>query len=144
MLGALADGRLFFDPAAAGSTTSTPSGTLDDAATGAPATGVMQGSLKKVRLNNAVRSKVAAAAGSLDLLSPDRDKRLAAAEAAFHAPDPKALPAVDAALGREADPAAKAALLQLRAATVATSGAGSEADRLAPSRRSRRAATATR
>ncbi len=131
VLGALSDGRLFFDPGTHLVYYADASGTLDDAATGAKAEGVSQGGLKKVRLNNGIRSKITAAVGSLDLLSPDRAKRLAAADTAFHTPDAKALPAVDAALAKESDPAAKAALLQARAAIVATSATGSEQDRLA-------------
>ncbi|RYC29857.1 urea ABC transporter permease subunit UrtB [Lichenibacterium minor] len=130
VLGALGDGRLLFDPGSHRVYYAEASGALDDAATGARADGVAQGALKKVRLNNGIRSKLAAALGGLDLLSPDRAKRLAAADTAFHTPDPKSLAAIDAALGRETDPAAKAALLQARAAVVATSGAGPEADRL--------------
>ena len=125
MLGALSDGRLFFDPGSHGVYYLDGAGALDDAASGAKAEGVTQGGLKKVRLNNAIRSKIAAAVGGLDLLSPDRAKRLAAADTAFHTPDPKALAAVDAALAREGDPAVKASLLQARAAIVATSGTGS-------------------
>ena len=131
VLGALTDGRLFFDAGSHGVYYLDGAGTLDDAATGAKAEGVVEGGLKKVRLNNAIRSKIAAAVGGLDLLSPDRAKRLAAADTAFHTPDPKAIAAVDAALAREGDPAVKASLLPARAAIVATSGAGSEADRLA-------------
>ena len=131
VLAALSDGRLFFDPGTQKVYILDAAGTLDDAATGAAAADVMQGGLKKVRLNNAIRSKIAAAVGSLDLLSPDPAKRLAAAVTAFHTPDPKALAAIDTALGHEGDPVVKASLLQARAAVVATSGTGSEGDRLA-------------
>ncbi len=132
VLSALADGRLFFDPGTQKVYYVDASGALDDAATGDKAAGdVTQSGLKKVRLNNGIRSKINAAVGSLDLLSPDRGKRIAAADTAFHTPDPKALAAVDTALAKESDPAAKAALLQARAAIVATSGSGSDPDRLA-------------
>ena len=131
ILAALADGRLFFDPGSHRVYYRDPSGTLDDAATGAKADGVMESDLKKVRLNNSIRSKVGAAVGGLDLLSPDRTKRLAAAETAFQARDAKAQGPVDAALARETDPAVRTALGQARAAILATAGTGSDAERLA-------------
>ena len=131
ILGALGDGRLFFDPSTQAVYLVGPSGALLDAATGAPAAGVSQDALKKVRLNNGLRGKITDALGSLDLVSPDRGKRLSAAATAFAARDPKALPALDTALAREADPAVKAALLQARAAAVSASDSASEADRLA-------------
>ena len=91
----------------------------------------MEGGLKKVRLNNGIRSKIGAAVGGLDLLSPDRAKRLAAAETAFRAHDAKAEGPVETALAKETDPAIKTALLQAHAAILAASGSGSEPDRLA-------------
>jgi len=92
---------------------------------------VTESELKKVRLNNSIRSKIGAAVGGLDLLSPDRTKRLAAAETAFQARDAKAQGPVDAALARETDPAVRTALGQARAAILATAGTGSDAERLA-------------
>ena len=130
VIGALNDGRLFFDAGSRKVYYVDASGTLDDAATGDKAQDVMQGGLKKVRLNNANRSKIAAAVGSLDLVSPDPVKRLAAADTAFAAHDAKARAAVEAALGKEEDPAIRARLVQARAAIVAASGTGSEAERL--------------
>ena len=130
VLGALSDGRLFFDPGSRKVYYLDGTGTLDDAASGEKVADVMQGGLKKVRLNNAIRSRIAAAVGSLDLVSPDRTKRLAAAETAFAAHDAKARGAVEAALAKEGDPAIKATLVQARAAIVAASGTGSEAERL--------------
>ena len=82
VLSALADGRLSFDPGTQKVYYVDASGALDDAATGDKAAGdVTQSGLKKVRLNNAIRSKINAAVGSLDLLSPDRGKRIAAESA---------------------------------------------------------------
>ncbi len=131
VLAALADGRLFFDPGSHRVYYRDASGTLEDAATGARADGVTEGDLKKVRLNNGIRSKIGAAVGGLDLLSPDRTKRLAAAETAFQAHDAKAQGPVDAALARETDPAVRTALAQARAAILATAGTGSDSERLA-------------
>ncbi len=130
VLSALSEGRLFFDPGSHKVYFLDAAGSLDDAATGDKAADVMQGGLKKVRLNNGIRSKILAAVGGLDLVSPDRTKRLAAAATAFHSPDPKSLPAVNVALGKEVDPAVKDALIQAHAAIVAVSGAGTEQERL--------------
>ncbi len=131
ILAALADGRLFFDPGSHRVYYRDASDRLEEAATGAKADGVTESDLKKVRLNNSIRSKIGAAVGGLDLLSPDRTKRLAAAETAFQARDAKAQGPVDAALARETDPAVRTALGQARAAILATAGTGSDAERLA-------------
>ena len=130
ILDALTNGRLFFDPGSHKVYYVETSGALDDAATGAKVDGVTQDGLKKVRLNNGIRSKIGAAVGALDLLSPDRTKRLAAAETAFRAHDVKAQGPVDTALAKESDPAIKTALLQARAAILAVSGTGTEPERL--------------
>ena len=131
ILNALAEGRILVDPASGKVYYTDAAGTLDDAASGAPAAGPAPDGMKKVRLNNAIRQHIGDAIGSLDLLSPDPAKRLTAARTAFDAHDPKQGPAVDAALAKETDPAVKAALLQAKAAIVAASGTGSDADRLA-------------
>ena len=129
VLGALADNRLLFDPGTHKVYYKDTGGFLFDAETGAKAEGLEAAGLKKVRLNNGIRSKIDAAMGSLDLLSVDSGKRLAAAEAVFRSHDSKARAGVETALGKETDPAVKQALLEARAAIIASKG-GSEADRL--------------
>ncbi len=131
VFGALADSRLFYAAGDRAVFFAGADGALFDAKTGARATGVEAGSLKKVRLNNAIRSRLAAALGSLDLLASDPGKRLAAAEAVFRSHDAKARGAIEAALAKETDPAAARALTDARAAIVATSGEAPEGDRLA-------------
>ena len=59
---------------------------------------------KKVRVNNALRSAIEGAMGSLTLANPDPEKRLAAAEDVFRTHDAKALPALQAQLAKENDP----------------------------------------
>jgi urea transport system permease protein len=121
VLAALADGRLFFDPGSHLVYFKDETGALHEAKTGGPAAAdVAVDALKKVRLNNGVRSKLQAAAGSLDLLSPDRAKRLAAAQAVFHSHEASAQAGLETALGKEADPDVKAALTDARAAILAT------------------------
>ena len=130
ILKALGDGQLFFDPSSHKIYYNDPSGTLIDAETGTKADGVMDGGLKKVRLNNGVRSKLGAAMGTLDLLSPDAGKRLAAAQLIFKSHEAKSQAGVEAALAREPDPKVKQALTEAHAAIVATLPGASEADRL--------------
>ncbi len=131
VLKALHDGRLFFDPGSHQIYFKDEAGALRDAKTGGPAPGdVALDALKKVRLNNAVRSKLDAAGGSLDLVSPDPAKRLAAAKEVFGSHNPTALPIVETALPKETDPTIKAALLDARAAILATLANASPAQRL--------------
>jgi urea transport system permease protein len=130
VLAALQQNKLSFDPGSHKVYYLDASGTLDDAASGTKADGVMEGGLKKVRLNNGIRSKIDAAVGSLDLLSPDLGKRRAAAETAFQNHDPKTAAGVAAALTKETDPSIATALRQARAAILATSDVGSDADKL--------------
>ncbi len=130
VLGALGDNRLLFDPRTHTIYYKDDSGLLFDAETGGKAEAVEQAGLKKVRLNNGVRSKLDAAVGSLDLLSPDTGKRLAAAQAMFRSHDPKVQAGVEAALAKEGDPAVKRALLETEAAIVAMASSIPEVDRL--------------
>ncbi|MER2507736.1 MAG: urea ABC transporter permease subunit UrtB [Amaricoccus sp.] len=73
-----------------------------------PLTGVELGpvaarSTEPIRVNNGLRRAIRAAIGTLTLMSPDPAKRLAAANAAFLAADPEALPAIAEALAAEQD-----------------------------------------
>ena len=126
---ALQDGKLFFRPDKA-LFIRIDDGTFVDAATGAAA-GVMAGALKPVRVNNAVRGAIEAALGALRLFAPDAATRIAAAEAVFRSRDPAAIPALDRALGKEADAAARKRMEQARAAALLFAPETAEADRLA-------------
>ncbi len=121
---------MLFDPATRKLFYADPAGTLFDARTGAKAAGVGASALKKVRLNNAIRSKLEGIQGSLELLSPEPAKRLGAAQATFRSHDTKALAGLDAAIGKETDPGVKQALLEARAAVMAAGGTASESERL--------------
>ena len=121
VLQALGDGRLFVDPASRSVFFKDEAGKLHDARTGADAPADLSpAALKKVRLNNSVRSKLAAAGGSLDLLSPETVKRLAAARSILGSHNPADLPGVEAALAKEGDATVKDALADARAAILAT------------------------
>ena len=104
------------------------SGALTSARTGEPA---QPGTTKPVRVNNAVRRAVDAAVGSLRLFAPDAATRAGAAEAVFKARDAAALPALDRALAKEADPGVRRTMQQARAAAVLVSTDAAEADKLA-------------
>jgi urea transport system permease protein len=123
---ALKDGKLVFDPATKQVYIKADSGLLD-AATGQPATATPDG-LKAVRMNNKIRGLVAAAVGSLTLMSADAGQRLAAAQAVFKSRDASALPAVEAALAKETDPKIKQALIEARAAVIIAKSGSAEAD----------------
>ena len=72
-----------------------------DPMTGAEIGPVAARSAEPIRVNNSLRRAIRAAIGTLTLMSPDPVKRLAAANAAFLAADPEALPAILEALAVE-------------------------------------------
>jgi urea transport system permease protein len=76
-----------------------------------------------IRVNNSLRRTIRAAMGVLTLSHPDPARRMAAAEAAFRAPDADQLEALDVALEAEADPGIRRALAQARAVTLLLSDA---------------------
>ena len=131
ILEALADNRLLIDPASHLVLYKTDAGALMSAKTGVAMADVDAESLKKVRVNNAIRSAIDAALGALTIASPDAGKRVEAAEAVYKSRDAKALPAVKAQLARETDPSAAAALRLAEAAIVASDSAAAAADRVA-------------
>jgi urea transport system permease protein len=130
ILEALGDNRLLIDPADHIVAYKTAAGALLNAKTGEPVQGVDAGAFKKVRVNNALRSTIEGAMGSLTLANPDPEKRLAAAEDVFRTHDAKALPALQAQLGKESDPRVAAALKLAQASIFATSDTASPRDRL--------------
>jgi urea transport system permease protein len=66
-------------------------------------------------VNNRLRREIAAAIGSLALFAGERAERLDAARSLLKSPDPSRLPLVARALEREADPAVRSVLEQVRA-----------------------------
>ncbi len=131
ILDALGDGRLLIDPANHLLLYKTASGDIINARTNEKLAGVDASSFKKVRVNNGLRAAIDAAIGSLTLANPDPQKRIEAAQAVFRSRDPKALPAITAALAKETNESARAALEQARAAILIGDAAASPADRLA-------------
>jgi urea transport system permease protein len=130
ILDALGDNRLMIDVADRLVAYKTTDGALLNARTGQPIPASNAAAFRKVRINNAVRSAIEGAMGSLTLTNPDPQKRVAAAEDVFKTRDAKALPALQAQLAKETDPRVADALKLARAAIIATSDSASSADRL--------------
>ena len=131
ILDALSDNRLLIDAPDHLLVYRTASGDVINAKTGEKLAGVDADGFKKVRLNNGLRSAIAAAIGALTLASPDPAKRVSAAEAVFKSRDVKALPVLEAQLAKEKDARVAAALQQARAAILALDANAPAADRLA-------------
>src|SRR5271166_2359844 len=126
---ALGDNRLLINPADHAVAYRTATGAVLNAKTGA--TIADASAFKKVRVNNALRSAIEGAMGSLTLANPDPQKRLAAAEDVFRTRDAKALPALQAQLAKEADRRVADAFKLAQAAIFATSDSATAKDRLA-------------
>lgn len=120
-----ADGRLVRVSGGRGAQTAT------DAITAEGLGPVAARSTTPVRINNAMRRTIRAALGLLTLSHPEPARRLAAAEAAFRAPDPDQIDALTQALADEGDPAVAQALAQARAVTLLGIPGTPLADRLA-------------
>ncbi|WP_336487398.1 urea ABC transporter permease subunit UrtB [Methylobacterium nigriterrae] len=127
VIAALSDGRLLYRPADRALFIREGGGTVE-ARTGAPASAE---GLRPVRANNKVRRAIEAAMGGLNLTSSDAGKRREAADAVFKARDAAALPALDAALAKEADAGVKRALGEARAAVILARPGTAEPERLA-------------
>lgn len=105
-------------------------GKLTDGKTGLPLSAEPAG-VATVRLNNNLRRVVQGALGGLGLLSPDTAKRIASAEAVFKSRDISVLPVLEAAIAKETDARAKAALRQAQAAILIVKPDAPPFDRLA-------------
>jgi urea transport system permease protein len=130
ILEALADNRLLIDQADKIVAYRTAAGAMLNAKTGETIPDSSASAFKKVRVNNALRSAIQGAMGSLTLANPDPEKRLAAAEDVFRTHDAKALPALQTQLAKESDPRVAAALKLAEASIFATSDTTTTQDRL--------------
>ena len=128
ILEALGDNRLLFDRADNTLAYKTTAGAILNAKTGEAIADAA--AFKKVRVNNAVRSAIEGAMGSLTLANPDPEKRIAAAEDLFKTRNVKARRVLEAQLAKERDPRVADALKLARAAIVASSDGASAQDRL--------------
>jgi urea transport system permease protein len=124
VLDALGDGSLYVRKADGQVFIATSSGdgfALTDPVTGAAAGEAAKSDLSKIKINNALRRQLKAAAGGSELASADPAKRLSAAQALLKSRDAAALPGVEEALGKETDASVKSALDTARAALILTS-----------------------
>ncbi|NIO11411.1 MAG: urea ABC transporter permease subunit UrtB [Deltaproteobacteria bacterium] len=102
---------------------------LADAVSGQALGGAQRTEVKKIRVNNRVRQAIKAALSRLELLSPERDRRLAAAHAAIGFRSAEMTTLLSKALSLESDPEVRAAIeFALQANRVKT---GTSAERLA-------------
>src|SRR5882757_361507 len=129
IINALQDGNLAADPDSKKVFITGPDGKIVDAATGAAVDKLPDGATA-VRLNNKLRRVVEAALGGLTLLSPDPAKRIAAAQSVFKTHDETMLPAIDGALAKETNKAAKAAFTEARAAILLYKADASDVEKL--------------
>lgn len=85
--------------------------------------GTFRGSkTRKIKINNGLRRTIAAAIGTMTLMSPDRDRRLDAARQALKTGDPRQIDALDRAIGVETDDEVRLAFRDARAASIVNSG----------------------
>ena len=130
ILDALADRRLQFSAAGKSVTYSDASGKVFDARTGTPILAA-PADAQLVRVNNRLRGAIAAAIGTLTLLSPDPAKRLAAADSVFKSRDAASLPALEVAMAAEKLPNVKAAFGSARASVLLASPDAKTVDQVA-------------
>ncbi len=100
------------------------------AATGESAGSYAKAAIKKVKINNRMRSAIRKALGTLTLGSKDRNRRLTAARSIFNTRDVSALPLLTNAIAAETDTAVKREMERARAAALLASEAD-ESDKLA-------------
>ncbi len=101
-----------------------------------PVTGDMGGvvnksAVQKIRVNNLLRGRIEDALARMALSSPDEDKRLEAAEAAFRAASADSLLLVESVLAVEENEEIAAVLAQAKAAIILSAGAAPEEELLA-------------
>ncbi len=104
-------------------------GNYADLLSGKPVT-ADEDTVKKIRMNNAVRRAVEAAEGGLQLFAADPATRRAAAETLFKSHDTAALSALTRARAKERDPSVAEAMAEAEAAAIVMSPDAPEAARL--------------
>ena len=92
--------------------------TVTDPVSGAPLGEAAKADVEKVKVNNGLRRVIRAAIGQLTLMSPDRAKRLAAAQSVLKNADPTMLELLEEAAATEADPEIRATMDAARAVIV--------------------------
>ena len=131
LLEALADRRLLFDADAKVVVLKTAAGDMLDPLTMKPLASPAPPGLTPVRVNNRLRGAIDAELGTLALSSPERNKRLAAADALFKSRKASDLPGLEQAVSREKDASVAEAMRKARAAILLSGDAAPLAERLA-------------
>jgi urea transport system permease protein len=129
ILEAMADRRLLTDPAWQRVVIKDATGALLDARTLKPISGSAEG-MSTVRINNRLRGAIEAELGTLALVSPDRHKRLIAADAVFKSRKASDMAGIDKAIALEKDPSVATAMRRARAAIVLVNPDAGLGDRL--------------
>ena len=129
VISGIAAGRVLVDPATKNVYLRAADGSVKNLATGASES--VPASARAVRQNNRIRTTIDATLGTLRLMSPDPQKRLAAAGAVFKSRDASSLKLLDEALAKETDPRVKKVLAEARAAILIVAANASEKDRIA-------------
>jgi len=129
IISALGEGRLSADSDTKKVYIIQEDGKIIDAATAA-AVDKLPDNAAAVRLNNRLRRTVEAALGGLTLLSPDPNKRIAAAQSVFKTHDETMLPVIDGALAKETNKGAKLAFTEARAAILLFKADATDAEKL--------------
>ena len=129
IVSALQDDRLMADPDTKKVYVKLPDGKIIDALTGGSVASIPD-SAASVRLNNKLRRHVEAALGSLTLQSADPAARIQAAQSVFKTHDEATLPAIDSALQKETNKAAKLAFSEARAAILLFKQDATDAEKL--------------
>ncbi len=130
ILDALAERRLLFSATGKSVSYTDAAGKVFDARSGLPIPAV-PADAQIVRVNNRLRGTIAAAIGTLTLLSPDPVKRLSAADSVFKSRDAASLPALEAAMAAEKLPNVKRAFAAARASVLLASPDADRAQQVA-------------
>ena len=129
IINALQDERLYADPASKKVFIKGTDDKIVDAISGT-SVAEMPSTADAVRLNNRLRGVVEAALGGLNLLAPDLDTRIGAAQSVFKSPDEAFLPVIEGALKKETNANAKRALAEAKASIILSKADASEVDKL--------------
>jgi urea transport system permease protein len=127
VLEALADRRLFVDPASKAIFFKSRDGKILDAKSGQTLATEPAGA-QLVRVNNRLRTTIESALGSLTLVASDPAKRIQAADSIFKSRDIKMLAALDIALSKEKDKRVRDSFERARAAILLLNADAAPAD----------------
>ncbi len=124
VLGALGEGKLYIRKSDKAVFIAEKAGAvfkLTDPVSGEAAGEAALADVEKIKINNALRRAIKAAAGGSAMTSADRNQRLSAAKGIFKTRDAGSLPALEEALAKEIDGEVRSAMEAARAAAVLAS-----------------------